>query len=290
MIALADATLEATFAPEAGMLGAALRDRGEDLLSPLGIPLLHPWANRLSAPGYLAAGRRGRVPRASFIPRDEKGLAIHGVTQPPSAWSVEEQAPNRLRARLLYPGDAERHEAFPYPHRLEVDAELFACELRVRTTLTPTADVAVPVAFGYHPYLQLPGVARRAWHVTLPVMRRLDLDHDQLPTGGSRMQPAWAGRLNGQCWDDAFTDVPDGAAFVLEGGGRRITVRFDDGFGVAQLFAPRAADVVCFEPMTAPVDALVTGHGLRVVPPGGRHSATFSIRVEDAGVTAPRRS
>ena len=33
--------------------------------------------------------------------------------------------------------------------------------------------------------------------------------------------------------------------------------------------------------MTAPVDALVSGRGLRLVAPGGRHAATFSITVED---------
>jgi aldose 1-epimerase len=153
--------------------------------------------------------------------------------------------------------------------------------LRVRTTIAPTSGAGVPVAFGYHPYLRLPGVARRAWTVTLPAMRALELDVDGIPTGGARLAPAWAGQLDALAWDDAYDAVPDGARFSLEGGGRRITIVFEDGWGVAQLFAPRGADVVCFEPMTAPVDALVSGCGLRVVAPGAHHSATFSITVED---------
>ncbi|MFM9141040.1 MAG: hypothetical protein ACKOTH_11155, partial [Solirubrobacterales bacterium] len=62
--------LEATFVPGAGMVGCSRRDRGEALLgqrgglaawreksSTFGIPLLYPWANRLGASRYEAAGR-----------------------------------------------------------------------------------------------------------------------------------------------------------------------------------------------------------------------------------------
>src|SRR6478609_9108663 len=187
MIALTDRTLEAAFLPEAGMLGASLRHRGEDLLSPLGIPLLHPWANRLSSPHYLAAGRRGRVPEAAFVARDDHGLAIHGLRPPADGWVVQSAAGDELRARLYHPADEARFAAFPYPHTLDVDARLEGPQLRVRTTLTPTSDSAVPVAFGYHPYLRLPGVPRRAWTVTLPAMRALELDLDQIPTSRSRL-------------------------------------------------------------------------------------------------------
>ena len=45
------------------------------------------------------------------------------------------------------------------------------------------------------------------------------------------------------------------------------------------MFAPRGVDLVCFEPMTAPVNALVTGSGLRRVPPGRSLTAAFEIRV-----------
>src|SRR5208337_312883 len=62
--------LEAVFLPGHGMLGASLRHRGAEILrrvddleaaaakgSSAGIPLLHPWANRLVGPRYHAAGR-----------------------------------------------------------------------------------------------------------------------------------------------------------------------------------------------------------------------------------------
>ena len=53
------------------------------------------------------------------------------------------------------------------------------------------------------------------------------------------------------------------------------------GYRYAQVFAPPDADVVCFEPMTAPVDALATGSDLRFVAPFSRACATFSVHVDD---------
>src|SRR3954470_25079227 len=67
-IALSDGDLTATFVPQLGMIGASLTHQGEELLgqrnglpayeakgSTMGIPLLHPWPNRLSGVRYKAA-------------------------------------------------------------------------------------------------------------------------------------------------------------------------------------------------------------------------------------------
>ena len=47
----------------------------------------------------------------------------------------------------------------------------------------------------------------------------------------------------------------------------------------AQVFSPAGADFVCFEPMTAPANALVSGDGLRLVAPGREAMAGFAISV-----------
>jgi galactose mutarotase-like enzyme len=78
-----------------------------------------------------------------------------------------------------------------------------------------------------------------------------------------------------------FDELADPPEFVLTGGGHRITVRFEAGYPVAQIYAPQDQDVICFEPMTAPTNALVTGgSALTLVEPGGEYSARFSITVE----------
>src|SRR5919201_740236 len=66
--------LDTTFAPGIGMIGCSLLHAGDELLgqrnglaryeatgSTMGIPLLHPWANRLAGPSYEAGGRRVKL-------------------------------------------------------------------------------------------------------------------------------------------------------------------------------------------------------------------------------------
>ena len=67
---------------------------------------------------------------------------------------------------------------------------------------------------------------------------------------------------------------------MLAGGGRRIEVAFERGYPYAQVFAPGIADVICFEPMTAPADAL--RHSPDAVAPGESFSARFSVCVSPA--------
>ena len=84
--------------------------------------------------------------------------------------------------------------------------------------------------------------------------------------------------MGDKAFDDGYDEVADGAVFAVSGGGRRIEVHFEQGYPAAQIFAPPAEDVVCFEPMTAPTDALRRG-GYRSARPGESAVAQFSIRV-----------
>ena len=59
---------------------------------------------------------------------------------------------------------------------------------------------------------------------------------------------------------------------------RRIEVRFDRGYPCGQVYAPADQDVVCFEPMTAPTDALRRG-GYRTALPGTTEEAVFWIQL-----------
>jgi aldose 1-epimerase len=261
--------LEAGFA---GITCTSLRHRGEELLGPLGIPFLHPWANRLSREHYEFAGRLAHVPAGA--PRDEHGLPIHGLEQ--GEWAIAGRR-DRLRGTL----DHDSPDGFPFPHRVELEARLTGDELRITTVIVATADIAVPISFGFHPYFRLPGVVRRAWRVTMPQLCHEQLDLDNIPTGRAQAEPAAGFELGSLTFDDAYVDVEPGAAFLLAGGGRQIEVRFDSGYPVAQVFAPAHADVVCFEPMTAPVNALVTGERLQSIGPGERYEATFTIAVSE---------
>jgi aldose 1-epimerase len=299
-VTLAAGALEATFVPRLGMVGASLRHAGTELLdrrgglrayrdsgAVMGLPLLHPWANRLARDELLVDGRRVRLPGPPIVRRDEHGLPIHGMLGAHPGWAVHEVGTDSHAARIVagfdFAGDTTLAAAFPFPHELRLEATLTARALRVATTVRATGAVAVPVAFGYHPYLRLPGRDRAGWEVRLPARRHLHLDGLGLPTGGGVRQGATAFRLGGMAYDDGYDGIADGAVFAVRGGGLDLRVTLEAGYPAAQVFSPAGAQFICFEPMTAPANALCSGEGLRLVAPADAFTAAFSISVGESG-------
>jgi aldose 1-epimerase len=284
--------LEAQFVPDAGMIGVSLTDSGNQLLGQrrgleayitegktMGIPILYPWANRLGTNSYTAEGITvSLTPGRHRVRADPNGLPIHGVLAGYPNWRVTHDSGNELVAEVDFGADPDLLASFPFPHRLAVTIRLSERVLTVRTAVTPSGDRAVPMCFGFHPYLQLPEATRDQWTIETPALRHLQLDQQGLPTGQTARQPAGTERLSDKAFDDGYDEVAEGAVFAVSGGGRRIEVHFEQGFPAAQIFAPPAENVVCFEPMTAPTDALRRG-GYRSVPPGDWGVAQFSIRV-----------
>lgn len=290
-----DAALSSTWVPGAGMLGASLVHHGEELLwqgagvrgyarerSFMGIPFLHPWANRLHGFAYRADGRDVRLdPASKLLLLDDHGLPIHGVLNAERRWAVTDLGADDDRAWVTTRLSFDRPEllaAFPFAHRIELEVQLSGGAVEVRTTLTATGREAVPIAFGFHPYLCIPGVPRARWEVAFPVSRRLVLDDRQIPTGATEAVRPLTGAVGQRTWDDAFDRIDPLAWFELRGGGRGIAVEYTDGYPVAQIFAPPAQEYLCVEPMTAPANALAgDDDGLAWVPVGGQRSASFRI-------------
>jgi aldose 1-epimerase len=283
--------LEARFVPDAGMIGISLTDSDTELLGQrrgldaymadgktMGIPLLYPWANRLGGNTYTADGTSVTLtPGRNRVRADPNGLPIHGVLAAYPNWRVTHESPNEISAEVDFSADPELLASFPFPHRLALTVTLSQRALRVRASVTPTGDQAVPLCFGFHPYLQLPDVPRAQWIIETPAMRHLQLDGQGLPTGEAVHEQAATEPLVDKIFDDGYDEVADGAVFAVSGAGRRIEVHFEQGYSAAQIFAPPGEDVICFEPMTAPTDALRRG-GYPVAQPGEWGVAQFSIR------------
>ena len=293
---LAAGDLEAVFLPSHGMLGASLRHRGVEMLrrvqdlgtaaakgSTAGIPLLHPWANRLAAPRYRIGGRTVELDVASpLLHLDEHGLPIHGVPWSRLGWTVVEAKPDGMAARLEWTA-SDLLAVFPFRHRIELAIRLRPDGLSMETTLIAGADGPVPVSFGFHPYLGLPDLPRAQWRLELPPMRRLLLDPRGIPTGAEAVFSGLDAGLGEREFDDGFALLDAPASFALAGAGRRIVVELVAGYRYAQVFAPRGQDYVALEPMTAPTNALASGRGLRVLAPGEAFHAAFRIGIDALG-------
>jgi aldose 1-epimerase len=275
------------------MLVASLRHRAAQLLrrvgdlqtaaargSTAGIALLHPWANRLDGIRYRAAGREVQLdPSSPTLHLDVHGLPMHGVPWSRLAWEQIESQANQLSARLEW-SRKDLLDIFPFPHRLELTAKLCPEALTIQTTVVAGSDGPVPVSFGFHPYLGVPGLPRAKWRLETPAMHRLLPDERGIPSGAEEPWNRFDAEIGGRSFDDGFALLDACPSFHLTGGGRRITLEFLAGYRYAQIFAPDAQEFVAIEPMTAPTSALTSGRGLRVVAPRERFLATFRVRVE----------
>jgi aldose 1-epimerase len=287
-VAITAGELEATFLPDVGMLGTSLRLRGEEFVAlpggvdryrdghQTGLPLLAPWANRLASWGYRAAGVDVDLTGLA-LGTDDNGLPIHGTMTAATGWAVVARDDRSVRARFDYGARSDLLEAFPFPHQLEVHARVDDRTLRVATTVRATSDRAVPVAFGWHPYLRLPDRERASWRLRLPRREHLELDGRGIPTGASKSEDAESAPVGDRTFDDLYA-LDDDHELALDRDGRRLTVRYESGYPYAQIFAPPSEEFVCLEPMAAPTNSLSTG-GRPLVAPGESFTATFSITV-----------
>ncbi len=290
--------IEAAFVPSAGMVGCSLRHRGEELLgqrgglrhyvserSTMGIPLLYPWANRVSERRFALAGREVDLDsHRELLGLDPNGLPIHGLLAGARGWRVERHDTTEDGGVLAAGFDFTTHDdlitAFPFPQVLGMEVGLAGTTLTITTTVRATGEAEVPISFGYHPYFRVPGVDRADWELEIPVRERIVLDDRGLPTGEREPAGIEPGPLASRTFDDAYLAPPDSEPLVVAGGGRRIEVSLHSGYPFTQVYAPRDDEVIALEPMTAPTNALVTGGpGLPLLKPGDGYEASFSIRL-----------
>src|SRR5579872_1068057 len=157
--------MRAEFWPGAGMLGASLKYRGVELLrrvedleaarvkgSTAGIPLIYPWANRLSGLRYRAAGREVSLDSSSkLLHFDDHRLPMHGVPWGQLRWDVISSGADTLTARLDWVRE-ELLKIFSFPHHVEMAVRLRPLGLNIGTTVFADSSSAVPISFGFHPY------------------------------------------------------------------------------------------------------------------------------------------
>lgn len=271
------------------MVGWSLLHEGEELLHQIddpgayltegavfGLPLLHPWANRLGAFEYTVGSHVVELdPGSPRVELEENGLPTHGLLNGHPGWRVRAHRPSSVTSVLDFGRDPELLALFPFPHELELRASIDDDGLSVATTIVPRTT-AVPVVFGFHPYLRLPGAARRDWLLELHAGCRAVLDDRLLPTGEWDPVSPIAEPLAERSFDDLYRGFERSPEFAISAAGRRIAVRLLAGFPYGQLWTEPGPSTISFEPMTAPGNALRSGEGLRMA----RSPFTASFRLE----------
>lgn len=293
----------AMMVPSAGMNLVSLEIQGTPFLhlpSPLqsfmgrpktgGVPLLHPWANRLRGDTYALRGTTVDLATSEGLKRDEHGLPMHGLVLRRPDFEVVPDGESSVVGVLDWNPTTVGFDAFPFAHRLEVRWSVRLEKAGVRATCTTRVLAGpdpVPLGTGWHPYLAPGGVdGTGALEVRSPRLQRVALDGLGLPIRDDGAlsiveEVDFDGPLGETPYDDLYLTPRDGWEVVVRRDGHRIRLVTDGQWPVVQIYAPVDAGYACVEPMLAPTAALSDGQA-RVVESGTSLSAGFSLVAERA--------
>ena len=281
----------AVFLPHLGMTGVSVRCRGAEHLAlpggldalragrTTGLPLLAPWANRLSQRRYRASGVEVDLARRR-LSVDDNGLPIHGFLVGRDGWSVDRLTARREAALLRASIDID-DPAFPFPHRIEVAATVRHAQLSVDTTILAMGRRSVPVAFGWHPYLRLPGVRRSQWRLRLPDRIHRVLDDRGIPNGAAERERAETATVGKRTFDDLYGLGRDRKLAFCGGDDRSVELHCGKNYPYAQVWVPKGRSFAALEPMAAPTNALVTGD-TPVARRDEPFTATFALTLDQS--------
>ena len=281
-----------SIAPSAGNLTRELTVKGRNVLGPLGIPFLGPWANRLDQQAFYANGKRyalnmdlgnvrGAHPIHGFLSKAE-WTVIEAKTDGASAW---------VTSRLEFFRQPDWMAQFPFAHTIEMTHRLRDGVLDVTVELHNLSAEPMPIAIGFHPYFTLSDAPRDGWTIALAARTEWELADDKIPTGVTRpierrFPDPRAAPLRDHDLDHVFADLirdaSGRATMTVRGVSQRIDVGFGPNYHAAVVYAPKGRDFICFEPMAAITDALNLSHrglytDLQQVAPGGTWKETFWI-------------
>lgn len=251
---------------------------------PLGAGLtLFPWPNRVEDGRWSWRGQEQQLRITDPI----SNCAIHGFLAT-TALEVLRHDETSLELRT----EIDQPPGYPFTVRLTVAYELDAAGIRVRHRIMNLGSQAAPVALGAHPYLVLGNEPLDELRLTVPASERLPLDGRNLP--GPPVP------VNGTAFDlragVRVSAVPDHIAYAnltptdglvrmsLSGHEHTVELWADPEFTWAQIYRTKdfpgphgPTPAIAIEPMTAPANALRSGHGLRWLPPGGQWSPEWGI-------------
>jgi aldose 1-epimerase len=298
--------MEVSILPSVGNRVYQIKTNGKDILyhppdlSELGgVPFLAPWADLLDEQAFWANGKRYPFNMGLGNVRGER--PIHGLLTDSPLWRVTELAADahsaHITSRLEFWKSPDLMAQWPFAHEYEMTYSLADAVLEVKTTITNLSTDPMPVAIGFHPYFQIPGIPRDEWVAQLPARGHVMADEHQIPTGEMRpldLPNPWP--LRGQTLDDGFTDLErdaDGRArFSIESGGesdgKTVEILFGPKYCVATIYLPPplpgdAREFICVEPLTAIISGVnLVRQGkysdLQTVPAGGKWTESFWIR------------
>jgi aldose 1-epimerase len=278
--------------PLTGNLTTAMTVNGQNILGPLGIPFLAPWANRLDEQAFYANGKRYALNMGLGNVRGAH--PIHGFLSA-AVWEVVDAQADEgaawVTSRLDFTRQPDWMAQFPFAHTIVMTHRLRDGVLDITVALHNLSAEPMPVAIGFHPYFRLTDAPRDAWTIALAARTEWVLADDKIPTGETRpierrfpdpRRAALRDHDLDHVFADLIRDTNGRATMTVSGASQKIDVGFGPNYRAAVVYAPKGRDFICFEPMAGITDALnLAQRGLykdvQYIPPGGYWKETFWV-------------
>jgi aldose 1-epimerase len=258
-----------------------------------GIPFLAPWANRMADGGFWANGKKYTFNSGLGTLRvPASGIVSHGMLSTSPLWEVTEVAADKdsahVTSRFQFWKYPELMANWPFAHEYEMTYRLSGGTLEVITTVINRSAEAMPLALGYHPFYNLPGVPRDQATAHIPARTAVVTDDKLVATGEMKpMDLPDPTPLGGRTLDNGFTDLirdaQGRATFWVEGAGKKIEVTYGPKWQVAVVWEPANQNFICFEPMAAITNGVNLAHegkypALQMLEPGATWRESFWIK------------
>jgi aldose 1-epimerase len=299
--------VEVSIAPSIGNHAYAMRVHGKNILystlsdsdqlkqtsSANGIPFLAPWANRMADGGFWANGKKYTFNAGlGSVRLQPTGISLHGMLLTSPLWEVTALSADAKSAsvtsRLQFWKYPDLMANWPFAHEYEMTYRLADGVLEVDTVVTNLSAAPMPLALGYHPCYNLPGVSRDEAVAHIPAKTTVITDDKLVATGEMKpMDLPDPTPLKVRTLDNGYTDLIRGkdgkALFYLEGGGERIETLYGPRWQVSVVYEPANQNYICFEPMTAITNGVNLAHDgkypqLQTLAPGATWRESFWVR------------
>lgn len=194
---------------------------------------------------------------------------------------------------------------FPFAHTVEMTHRLQDGVLEVATRIENLSIEPMPVAIGFHPYLQLTDSVREDWTLSIDARTHWPLTVNKMPTGET--QPIEAlfpdpnvVALRDFDLDDVFSDLirdeRGRAAMSLKGESQQLDILVGPNYRALVIYAPKPSaaqgpggsagsnrNFVCLEPVAGIINALNLAHRgqyheLQTIAPSGSWQESFWVR------------
>lgn len=245
---------------------------------------LAPWPNRVRDGRWTHEGAELQLD----LTETDLGNALHGLLRF-TDYQVREQTASAVTLGALI---APQH-GWPFLLDFTVRYEVRPDGLTVTHAARNLGRSRAPYATGSHPFLRIGDHPVEGLELTLAAGTHIAVDErlnavGELPVDGTELDLRTPQRVGDLRLDTAFGGVThrDGAsAWLTAPDGARLELVQDVDWGYVQVFTtpifPRSEGLglaVAIEPMTAPPDALNSGHGLVWLEPGDRVEGSWGLR------------